>query len=76
MFVVNISAVVWRRAPGGVYPAFATSALTLSLLACMLRYRTRGEERMMYSCLEKELVPSLLVERLIELSRAVKNKPH
>ena len=50
-----------------------------SLFPCvhgMLRYRSLRKERMMYSCLEKELVPSLLVERLIELSRAVKNKPH
>ena len=31
---------------------------------------------MMYSCLEKELGPSLLVERLSERSCAVKNKPH
>ena len=29
----------------------------------------------MYSCLEKELGPSLLVERLLEHSCSVKNKP-
>ncbi len=34
------------------------------------------EERMTNSYLEKGLGPSLLVERLLELSRAVKNKPH
>ena len=42
-----------------------------SLFPClhgMLRYRSRGEERMMYSCLEKELGPSLLVGRLSEHS--------
>ena len=50
-----------------------------SLFPCvhgMLWYRSREEERMMYSYLEKGLGPSLLVERLLELSRAVKNKPH
>ena len=37
-------------------------------LHCMLRCRSRGEERMMYACLEKELGPSLLVGRLSEHS--------
>ena len=42
-----------------------------SLFPClhgMVRYRSREEERMMYSCLEKELGPSLLVGRLSEHS--------
>ena len=42
-----------------------------SLFPCvhgMLRCRSREEERMMYSCLEKELWPSLLVGRLSEHS--------
>ena len=49
-----------------------------SLFPCvhgMLRCRSREEERMMYSCLEKGLGPSLLVERLIEHSCSVKNGP-
>ena len=48
-----------------------------SLFPCvhgMLWYRSRRKERMMYSYLEKGLGPSLLVERLLELSCAVKNK--
>ena len=40
----------------------------------MLWYRSRRKERMMSSYLEKGLGPSLLVERLLELSCAVKNK--
>ena len=47
-----------------------------SLFPCvhgMLRCRSREEERMMYSCLEKGLGPSLLEERLIEHSCSVKN---
>ena len=51
-----------------------------SLFPCvhgMLWYRSRRKERMMSSYLEKGLGPSLLVERLLELSCAVKsNKPH
>ena len=49
-----------------------------SLFPCvhgMLRCRSREEERMMYSCLEKGLGPSLLEERLIEHSCSVKNGP-
>ena len=48
----------------------------LSFPACMACYGIprAGRNAWMYSCLEKELGPSLLVERLLELSCAVKNK--
>ena len=49
---------------------------TLSFPACMACYGIprAGRNAWMYSCLEKGLGPSLLVERLLELSCAVKNK--
>ena len=51
---------------------------TLSFPACMACYGIprAGRNAWMYSCLEKELGPSLLVERLLEHSCADKNKPH
>ena len=73
---------VWvNRQADGINTLSQLLLLPHSLFPCvhgMLWYRSREEERMMYSYLEKGLGPgpSLLVERLLELICAVKNKRH
>ena len=58
------------------FAAFATSALSLSLRAWHATVSLAPEGAHDVLVLEKGLGPSLLVERLIEHSCAVKNKPH